>query len=55
MTAFVAERAVVAVGHAVQIEAHHLVAIGDGVHAIALDRSRRAHACPGPVEENVAF
>ena len=55
MPALVAVRPIVAVGHAVDVEAHGLTAVRDGVDPLALDGGRRADAGPGPVEVGIAF
>ena len=47
---FILEGPIVAVGHALDVETHDLVAIRDGVDAVALHRRRRADARLGPIE-----
>ena len=51
--AFVPIRTVVAVGHAVQIQADHFISIGQRVHPVAFDGGRRADPGLGPVEVDV--
>jgi len=46
---FVQKRPAVAVRHAGGIETHHLAAATDRIHAVALDRRRRADAAAGPI------
>ena len=55
VASLVAERTVVPVGHSSQVQAHHLVPIGDDIHPIALYGGRRADARLGPIEIDVSF
>ena len=52
MTSLVEVRAIVAVGHAEQVQAHHLAAIADQIDVVALDRGRRADAGVRPIPVN---
>ena len=53
MAAFVGKGTVVAVGHAVQIQAHHFVPVGHCIDPIAFHRRRRADAGIGPIEIDI--
>jgi len=55
VSALVAERAVVPVGQPGQVQAHDLVPVADHVHAVALDRGRRADPGTRPVQVDVAL
>ena len=53
MRAFVLERPVVAVRQALRVEAHHLAAVADEIHSVALDRNGRRNPALRPVEVRV--
>src|SRR5258708_26371550 len=50
---FGGERAIVAVGHATGIQAHHLASITDDINVLAFDCGRGGYACLRPIHEAI--